>query len=100
MKRGYNQLHKYSEIFGKKFDIPVDHEVLKRNFYSKAQALKDKEHRKQTANVFSLNKKITGKHVLLIDDVYTTGNTAANIAWEIYGNAENKVSLLVMANEL
>lgn len=99
-ERGYNQLHLFAETLGQSFGIPVEHELIKRNFYSKAQALKDKEHRSHTENMFSLNKKISGKHVLLIDDVYTTGNTAATIAWEIFGKGENRVSLLVMANEL
>ncbi|MBL7879561.1 MAG: ComF family protein, partial [Chryseobacterium gambrini] len=35
--------------------------------------------------------------ILLIDDVFTTGNTLASIAWEILKSGDNKVSVLVMA---
>lgn len=96
-KRGYNQLHLFTETLSKFYTIPFDHELIQRNHYSKAQALKDKKHRLETANPFSLSKPISGKHVLLIDDVFTTGNTVSSIAWEILNAGENKVSVLVMA---
>lgn len=37
----------------------------------------------------------------MIDDVYTTGNTISNIAWEILNNSKNvKISILVMAMDV
>ncbi|MGG5211067.1 ComF family protein [Chryseobacterium sp. MIQD13] len=96
-ERGYNQLHLFTETLSKFYDIPFDHELIQRNHYSKAQALKDKKHRLETENPFSLSKPISGKHILLIDDVFTTGNTVSSIAWEILNAGENKVSVLVMA---
>ncbi len=96
-ERGYNQLHLFTETLSKFYKIPFSHDLIKRNYYSKAQALKDKKHRLETENTFSITKKITGKHVLLIDDVFTTGNTLSTIAWEILKSGENKVSVLVMA---
>jgi len=96
-ERGYNQLHLFTETLSHFFDIPFDHELLKRNHYSKAQALKDKKHRLENQNTFSLSKNISHQHILLIDDVFTTGNTLATIAWEILKEGNNKVSVLVMA---
>lgn len=96
-ERGYNQLHLFTETLSEKTKIPYDHNIIKRNFYKKAQALKDKEHRSETENLFSLTKEISGKHILLIDDVFTTGNTISAIAWEILKNQSNKVSVLVIA---
>lgn len=96
-ERGYNQLHLFTENLSEFYNIPFDHELIKRNHYSKAQALKDKEHRLETENTFSITKNISGKHILLIDDVFTTGNTLASIAWEILKSKDNKVSVLVMA---
>lgn len=96
-ERGYNQLHVFTETLSTFYSIPFDHELIQRNHYSKAQALKDKKHRLETANPFSLSKPISGKHVLLIDDVFTTGNTVSSIAWEILNAGDNKVSVLVMA---
>jgi len=96
-ERGYNQLHFFTENLSEFYTIPFDHDLIKRNHYSKAQALKDKQHRIETTNPFSVTKNISGKHVLLIDDVFTTGNTLASIAWEILKAGNNKISVLVMA---
>lgn len=96
-ERGYNQLHLFTETLSRFYNIPFDHDLIKRNHYSKAQALKDKRHRLETENTFSVTKNISGKHILLIDDVFTTGNTLATIAWEILRAGDNKVSILVMA---
>lgn len=96
-ERGYNQLHLFADTLSKHYGIPVDHHLIKRNQYKKAQALKDKAHRSQTENLFSIAKPIQNQHILLIDDVFTTGNTMASVAWEILKPGNNKVSVLVMA---
>ncbi len=96
-QRGYNQLHLFAETLSKTWDIPHHKNLLTRNSYQKAQATKDKSHRAETQYSFSLTEEITGKHILLIDDVFTTGNTLSAIAWEILKNPQNKISVLVMA---
>ncbi|WP_018675822.1 ComF family protein [Riemerella columbina] len=96
-ERGYNQLHLLANTLSKIWNIPHDSDILKRNFYSKPQAQKDKTHRTYTKDLFSLNKVITHQHMLLIDDVYTTGNTMNKAAWQILKQHENKISVLVLA---
>lgn len=96
-ERGYNQLHIFTEKLSEFYNISFDHYLIRRNHYSKAQALKDREHRLETENTFSITKEISGKHILIVDDVFTTGNTLATIAWEILKAGNNKVSVLVMA---
>ena len=99
-ERGYNQLHLFTETLADFYRIPFHHALLKRNHYSKAQALKDKKHRVESANFLSVAHAVTGKHVLLIDDVFTTGNTISTAAWEILNAGDNKVSILVMAMDI
>lgn len=96
-ERGYNQLHLFTETLSGFYKIPFSHDLVKRNHHSKAQALKDKRHRLDNENTFSLTKNISEKHILLIDDVFTTGNTLASIAWEILKDGNNKISILVIA---
>ncbi|WP_326984964.1 ComF family protein [Chryseobacterium sp. MYb264] len=96
-QRGYNQLHLFTDTLSDHYYIPSDHDLLKRNYYSKAQALRNKKHRLETQNMFSIDRPVSGKHILLIDDVFTTGNTLAACAWEILKSGGNKVSVLVMA---
>lgn len=98
-ERGYNQLHLFTETLSSFYNIAFDHQLIKRNHYSKAQALKDKKHRLESANMFSITQSITRKHILLIDDVFTTGNTVSSVAWEILSAGDNKVSVLVMAED-
>jgi len=99
-ERGYNQLHLFTETLSEHYKIPFSHDLIKRNYYSKAQALKDKSHRLQTENAFSITEPISGKHILLIDDVFTTGNTLSTIAWEILKAGNNTISVLVMAIDI
>ena len=67
------------------------------NFYKKAQAKKNREQRIFNEDLFSITKQISNQHVLLVDDVFTTGNTMSAVAWQILKEGNNKVSVLVMA---
>lgn len=96
-ERGYNQLHLFAETLSEFYNIPFYHEIITKVHYSKAQALQDKKHRLKTENLFSINKNISGKHILLIDDIFTTGNTMATAVWQILTKGNNKISILVMA---
>ncbi|MDO5615702.1 MAG: double zinc ribbon domain-containing protein [Cruoricaptor ignavus] len=96
-ERGYNQLHLLTEELSNLYKIPYDHNILKRNFYKKPQARKNKTERMIETNLFSLNKKIENQHLLIIDDVMTTGNTLSSVAWELLKSGNNKVSVLTIA---
>ena len=96
-ERGYNQLHLFAETLSKELRIPCSHTLIKRNFYKKAQAQKNREQRVFNENLFSITKPISNQHILLIDDVFTTGNTMSAVAWQILKEGNNKVSVLVMA---
>ena len=100
-QRGYNQLHLFGNELSNFYNIPVNHTFLQRTTHSKAQAKKDQSERLKTKNAYQLTQRIDDKHILLIDDVYTTGNTISNIAWEILNNSTNvRISILVMAMDV
>lgn len=96
-ERGYNQLHLFADGLSSSLKIPCNHHLIKRNFYKKAQAQKRRDQRTFNENLFSITKNITNQHILLIDDVFTTGNTMSAVAWQILKEGNNKVSVLVMA---
>jgi competence protein len=99
-ERGYNQLHLFTEKLAEYYEIPFRHDLLQRESYHKAQAQKNKADRGETKYQFSLSEIVENKHVLLIDDIYTTGNTMSAAAWEILKYKGNKLSILVMAMEI
>ena len=100
-QRGYNQLHLFGNELSNFYNIPVNHTFLQRTTHSKAQAKKDQSERLKTKNAYQLTQRIDDKHILLIDDVYTTGNTISNIAWEILNNSANvRISIMVMAMDV
>ena len=99
-ERGYNQLHLFTEKLAEYYEIPFRHDLLQRESYHKAQAQKNKADRGETKYHFSLSENIENKHILLIDDIYTTGNTMSAAAWEILKYKGNRLSILVMAMEI
>lgn len=96
-ERGYNQLHLFTKNLSERWGIPFQNDLIQRNTYYKAQATKDKTHREEAQNNFFITEHIENKHILLIDDVFTTGNTMSAMAWEILKEKGNRVSVLVMA---
>lgn len=99
-ERGYNQLTRFAQEISQIFDIKYEADILKRNFYRKAQATKNKKQRSDTSGLFSAAKITGAKHILLIDDVFTTGNTISTAAWTLLDqNPAAEISILVMAFE-
>lgn len=95
-KRGYNQLHLFADTLSKNLEIPHRPQLLRRNIYRAAQAKKNREQRGNTELLFTLAENVSGMHVLLIDDVFTTGNTMSAAAWAILKGGAT-VSVLVIA---
>lgn len=77
-QRGYNQSEILCKGIAKIFDRPVVTDVLYRNRYTSTQTKRNSQERTQNvANAFSVRdyEILRGKHVLLVDDVITSGAT-------------------------
>ena len=80
-KRGYNQAQILAEELGKRMDIPVEHKIVRR--VKKTIPQKRLEPLKRKMNLesaFEIQTEkdsdiLSGKTVLLVDDIYTTGST-------------------------
>jgi ComF family protein len=78
MKRGYNQSEQYAIGIGKAMNIPVNSHILERSKFSETQTKKSRFDRwKNVSDLFTAKDTslVEGKHVLLVDDVITTGAT-------------------------
>jgi len=77
-RRGFNQSELLAESMSRILHIPVENEQLQRVVNTKSQiSMSHEEREKNTENIFRVtNPEIfSNKHILLIDDVYTTGAT-------------------------
>ena len=81
--RGYNQAHLLAKPLAKQLQIPYDASALIRTQNNKSQVGKTGKQRRQSlANIFTLAKVFSNKikHVMLVDDVITTGSTVNEIS--------------------
>lgn len=75
--RGYNQAEMIADGLAKELGVPSFHHALKRTSFTGSQTKKNRYERVQNVSeVFAVNKgDFKGKHLLLVDDVITTGAT-------------------------
>lgn len=81
--RGYNQSELLCRGIGEVLKAPVCTDAVVRHRYTRQQSLQQGQQRTDNvADAFRLRKasKIEGKHVLLVDDVITTGATLSACA--------------------
>lgn len=99
-KRGYNQSHYFalgiSEITG----IPANFDLLRRIKHSKSQTSKTREMRwKSVEDAFSVtgNAQLKERHILLVDDVVTTGATIEACGNSLFAAGIAKLSIATLA---
>lgn len=98
-KRGYNQTMLIAVRLGKLMHIPVSEKILKRVRYTNPQKKLDHTTRKKNlSNAFSVENMTSDvKNVLLIDDIYTTGNTINEAARRLKAAGVEKVYFLTVS---
>lgn len=100
--RGYNQAAILSHKLSKKTKITHAPDLLKRKKRTPSQGtLTAKERDKNVSNAFKLNKKydqfVRDKHILLIDDVLTSGATVQACAKVLKKSGAKQVDILTLA---
>lgn len=98
-RRGYNQSEVFAKGLSQALGVPLKTDILYRVKMSHTQTHKSRVERWQNiSDAFELTKpdSLADKHVLLVDDVITTGATLEACAKEIVAYA-NKVSIATIA---
>jgi ComF family protein len=96
-QRGFNQSELLAQTIARRCGIPLQR-TLKRVRSTASQAgLSNTGRRKNVTAAFQCRRDLKGRRVLLIDDVMTTGSTAASCALALKRAGARRVALLTVA---
>lgn len=99
-QRGYNQCDYIAKGLSRATGIPVIKNAVKRLKSNETQTHKSRDERWQNVEgIFALSDAalLEGKHILLIDDILTTGATLASCARSIQEGCQCKISIFTLA---
>ena len=100
-QRGFNQAIEISRALKKTWSIPIETYLVKRVRETQSQTgLDAKQRRRNVRGAFEVRAKIEHKHVMIIDDVVTTGSTVNELARLLKRNGVTKVSVCSIARAL
>lgn len=102
-RRGYNQATVLCEGIAEIMEVPVLKNAVIRTTATETQTHKDRIERWQNINgKFELKdfQSLQNKHILLVDDVVTTGSTFEACASELLQSENTKVSIAALAYSL
>ena len=98
-QRGFNQAQVISKGIGNALNKPVENSNLIRTIHTSSQTRKSRYDRwENVRDAFTVNRpeKLMGKHLLLVDDVLTTGATLEACATVLLDIENTKVSVATL----
>ncbi|VAW51683.1 Competence protein F homolog, phosphoribosyltransferase domain; protein YhgH required for utilization of DNA as sole source of carbon and energy [hydrothermal vent metagenome] len=97
-QRGFNQSIEISRVLAKKLGVPIERNAVIRKRSTIAQAgLNAKQRKKNIKGAFSIVGQLNYKHILIVDDVMTTGATVNELAKVLKKNKVARVGVLSIA---
>ena len=102
-KRGYNQLSKLGHVLSKKLQVPYIENLLLKTSSTETQTKNNKVARwKNAQHSFELSNTsfLENKHVLLLDDVITTGATLESCSKELLKTKKITLSICTIAHTI
>ena len=98
--RGYNQSYEIASGVSESMDVPTTKTALTRKHYTDTQTKKSRVERWQNVSeIFDINENElnTSNHILLVDDVITTGATIESCVLALTNNKKIRVSVAALA---
>jgi len=97
-ERGFNQAAEIAKPLSKTLKIPIEKYAFVRKKHTEAQSSLEKQARlKNIKNAFDMIAPISAKHVAIIDDVVTTGETLKEFAKILRKNGIHKIDAWCLA---
>ena len=98
--RGYNQSHEMAKGLSDVTGLPITTKAVKRTKFEGSQTKLGRLERLENMDgIWKLSnaEEVSGKHVLIVDDVVTTGATSISCAKELLKAGNVKISMLSLA---
>jgi competence protein ComFC len=98
--RGFNQAELIAKRISERFSIPSESLLIKKEGFRPQAEIEHREERlKNLSDAFNVTPSIniSGKHIIIVDDVCTTGSTLNECAKVLKLAGAKKVTALVMA---
>ena len=98
-KRGYNQVSGFAKEIALALQIPCREDLLLKISKTSSQVFKQRFKRFASDEVFVLSdpKVLENKHILLVDDIVTTGATLESCAQQLLKASNVKISIATIA---
>lgn len=99
-KRGYNQVTKFGQAIAQALNTSFSEQILLKSTATSTQVFKKRLARwNNNEEIFTLQKdtSLSGKHILLVDDIITTGATVEACANILQKHGDVKISVATMA---
>ena len=96
-QRGYNQSDLIAEGLAQTIGLPMRTDIIMRTSFKRSQTAMTTEQRElnvKDAFVLLKPEDIKGKHIILVDDVVTTGATVCSIGKELEKAGDVKISIV------
>jgi ComF family protein len=95
--RGFNQAFELARPVAAALNLPLLHCIHRRRHTPYQSGLAPRERRRNLAGAFRLQGDVDADHVVIVDDVVTTGTTCAQLAVLLRQSGVRRVSVLALA---
>lgn len=97
-QRGFNQALELCRFFASHYQLPLNYTSLVRNRHTQLQAGLDAVQRqKNVRHAFAMKTPLQYEHIVLVDDVMTTGSTVNEAAKTLKQNGVKRVDVWIIA---
>lgn len=96
--RGFNQAMELAKPVAHMLNVPLVRGVYRKHATPYQSGLGATERARNLRHAFSVRRSLSSEHILIIDDVVTTGATTQQLARTLLSNGVSKVSVLVVAS--
>ncbi len=97
MVRGFNQAEEIARPVAKQLGVPLVHNVIRRKATAFQSGLSARERARNLRGAFVVRGAVNCCHMLIVDDVITTGTTLQQLAFVLRAAGVERISALAVA---